>query len=138
MLSRVGISLEDDLLSRFDELIEGRGYTNRSEAIRDMIRDSLVKSDWEEADDGKPRVAVVCLVYDHEERELGQRLTHEQHHHHDVIISTMHVHMDSRNCLEVLILRGKADEVLHVGNGLISTKGVKLGKLIPATTGEGL
>ena len=138
MLSRVGISLDDDLLGQFDQLIERRGYDNRSEAIRDLIRDTLVQAEWESSADDDPRVAVVCLVFDHEERDLGHRLTHVQHDHHDVVVSTMHVHMDRRNCLEVLILRGRTRELLATANALISTRGVKLGKLIPATTGEGL
>jgi CopG family nickel-responsive transcriptional regulator len=138
MLSRVGISLEEELLARFDGLISGRGYTNRSEAIRDMIREALVAEEWESGSGDEERVAVVCLVYDHDEHEIGHRLTHLQHDHHDVVISTMHVHMDRQNCLEVLILRGRAREILATSGALIATRGVKLGKLIPATTGENL
>jgi CopG family nickel-responsive transcriptional regulator len=138
MLSRVGISLDEDLLARFDDLIAGRGYTNRSEAIRDMIREALVDERWERSGGDEERVAVVCLVYDHDEHDLGHRLTHVQHDHHDVVVSTMHVHMDRHNCLEVLILRGRAREILATADALIATRGVKLGRLVPATTGEGL
>lgn len=138
MLSRVGISLEDDLLAQFDDLIGDRGYTNRSEAIRDLIREELVKKEWDEVENEAVRVAVVLLVYDHEARELAQKLTHAQHRDHEIVVSTTHIHMDEHNCLEVLILKGRGAEVIDLGNRLISTRGVKLGKLIPATTGDGL
>ncbi len=138
MLSRVGISLDSDLLEKFDEHIEDKGYDNRSEAIRDLIRELLVKREWESAGDTEPRVAVVMLVYNHDEHELGHQLMHEQHDNHDIVVSTMHVHMDRDNCLELLVLRGPAKEVLATGNRLVSTRGVKLGKLILASTGEGL
>lgn len=137
MLSRIGISLEKDLLDQFDSLIESKGYENRSEAFRDMIRDVLVKQEWENSDDNDgERVAVVTLVYDHHKHELGHKLTHIQHDHHEIVISTIHVHMDALNCLEVLLLKGQAKEVLNFGNKLISTRGVKLGRLILATEGN--
>lgn len=138
MLSRVGISLEDDLLEKFDELIEQRGYSNRSEAIRDLIREELVNKEWETGIDQVSRVAVAVLVYDHESRELGQKLMNAQHEDHDLVVSTLHVHMDHHNCLEVLVLRGKGADVVRMGNRLISNRGVKLGKLFLATTGQGL
>ena len=138
MLSRIGISLDDDLLARFDDLIAGRGYGNRSEAIRDLIREDLVREEWEGADDEAPRVAVAVLVYDHHERELGQKLTSAQHAHHEIVVSTMHVHMDARHCLEAIVLKGPGREVARMGNRLIASRGVKLGKLILATTGRGL
>ena len=138
MLSRVGISLDDDLLAKFDGLIEDKGYDNRSEAIRDLIREALVKKEWEVAADHQPRVAVVMLVYDHDQHDLGHQLMHEQHNNHEIVVSTMHVHMDHDNCLERLVLRGPARKVLRVGDSLVSTKGVKLGKLILASTGEDL
>ena len=138
MLSRIGISLDKELLDQFDQLIEGKGYENRSEAFRDLIRDVLVKREWETADDEGERVAVVTLVYDHHKHELGHKLTHMQHDSHETVVSTMHIHMDELNCLEVLILKGKAKSVLELGNRLISTKGVKLGRLILATEGSTL
>jgi CopG family nickel-responsive transcriptional regulator len=125
-------------LEQFDDVIEERGYVNRSEAVRDLIRETLVNREWEKATTGEDRVAVVVLVYDHHKHDLGHKLTHLQHHAHKVVISTMHIHMDPRNCLEVLILKGKGADILALGNRLISTKGVKMGKLIPATTGDGL
>jgi CopG family nickel-responsive transcriptional regulator len=138
MLSRIGISLDSDLLDQFDRLIEGKGYENRSEAFRDLIRDMLVKKEWEAAKNKGDRVAVVTLVYDHHKHDLGHKLTHIQHDNLDVVVSTMHIHMDEVNCLEVLILKGKAAQILELGNKLISTKGVKLGRIILATEGSSL
>jgi len=138
MVERIGISLEVELLTQFDRLIEGKGYENRSEAIRDLIRDSLVQRDWSESSGGDERVAVVVLVYDHDASSLAQKLAHIQHENHKAVVSALHVHMDAHNCLEVLVLRGRARDVISMGEGLVSTKGVKFGKLVPATTGQGL
>ena len=137
MLERIGISLEQDLLAQFDRLIAEKGYVNRSEAIRDLIRDSLVQREW--AAGGKDeKVAVVTLVYDHDSASLSQKLAHIQHENHRAVVSALHVHLDPHNCLEVLVLRGRARDVSAMGDGLVSTKGVKYGKVVPATTGEGL
>jgi CopG family nickel-responsive transcriptional regulator len=138
MIERIGISLEADLLAQFDRLIEQKGYVNRSEAIRDLIREALVQREWSEADGGEERVAVATLVYDHDASSLAQKLAHIQHENHRAVVSALHVHMDEHNCLEVLVLRGKARDVLRMGEGLVATKGVKFGKVVPATTGQGL
>jgi CopG family nickel-responsive transcriptional regulator len=138
MIERIGISLEDDLLTRFDRLIEQKGYVTRSEAIRDLIRDALVQREWAEGGGGEERVAVVTLVYDHDSSSLAQKLAHIQHENHKAVVSALHVHMDEHNCLEVLVLRGRARDVVRMGEGLVSTKGVKFGKVVPATTGQGL
>lgn len=138
MLERIGISLEDDLLAQFDHLIAGKGYVNRSEAIRDLIRDALVQREWSESSGREERVAVVTLVYDHDSASLAQKLAHIQHENHRAVVSALHVHMDEHNCLEVLVLRGRAKDVISMGEGLVSTKGVKYGKLVPATTGQSL
>lgn len=138
MLERIGISLEDGLLARFDELIADKGYVNRSEAIRDLIRDALVQRAWSESAGREERVAVVTLVYDHDSSSLAQRLAHIQHENHKAVVSALHVHMDEHNCLEVLVLRGRARDVIAMGEGLVSTKGVKYGKVVPATTGHDL
>ncbi len=138
MLSRIGISLDDTLLGQFDALIEEKGYVNRSEAVRDLIREQIVKREWTHTGDRTNRVAVVTMVYDHDEHELGHRITHIQHANHEVIISTMHVHMDAHNCLEVLLLKGPASEIMKMGNTLISTRGVKMGKIVLATSGDNL
>ena len=139
MLERIGISLEDDLLEKFDKLIAEKGYVNRSEAIRDLIRDALVQRSWT-SDSGQreERVAVVTLVYDHDSSSLAQKLAHIQHENHKAVVSALHVHMDEHNCLEVLVLRGRGKDVIAMGEGLVSTKGVKYGKLVPATTGQDL
>ncbi len=138
MLERIGVSLEDELLEKFDKLIAEKGYVNRSEAIRDLIRDALVQRSWSESDAREERVAVVTLVYDHDSSSLAQKLAHIQHENHKAVVSTLHVHMDEHNCLEVLVLRGRGKDVISMGEGLTSTKGVKYGKLIPATTGQDL
>jgi CopG family nickel-responsive transcriptional regulator len=137
MLERIGISLEDDLLAQFDRLIAEKGYVNRSEAVRDLIRDSLVQREW--ASRGREeKVAVVTLVYDHDSASLGQKLAHIQHENHRAVVSALHVHLDPHNCLEVLVLRGRGRDISAMGDGLVSTRGVKYGKVVPATTGEGL
>ena len=138
MIERIGISLEADLLAQFDRLIAGKGYENRSEAVRDLIRDALVQREWSESKGREERVAVAVLVYDHDSSNLAQKLAHIQHENHRAVVSALHVHMDEHNCLEVLVLRGDAREVVTMGEGLVSTKGVKYGKLVPATTGQTL
>lgn len=138
MIERIGISLEKDLLDRFDRLTAQKGYATRSEAVRDLIRDALVQREWSEGGGAEERVAVAALVYDHDSSSLAQKLAHIQHENHKAVVSALHVHLDEHNCLEVLVLRGRAKDVLRMGEGLVSTKGVKYGKLVPATTGQGL
>lgn len=133
---RFGVSIPDDLLEKFDVLIEREGYTNRSEAIRDLIRDRLVKEEWTEPD--QDVVGTVTVVYNHEQSELAQKLTEIQHRQHDLIISAVHVHLDAHNCLEVLIMRGKAADVKKSADLLISTRGVKHGKVTMTTSGREL
>jgi CopG family nickel-responsive transcriptional regulator len=133
-LIRFGVSIPDDLLDKFDALISEQGYTNRSEAIRDLIRDRLVEDHWSESD--HEVVGTATVVYNHEQSDLAQKLTEIQHKQHDLIISSVHVHLDMHNCLEVLILRGTAEVVRKVGELLISTRGVKHGKITMTTTGS--
>jgi CopG family nickel-responsive transcriptional regulator len=137
MLERIGISLEDDLLAQFDRLIERKGYTSRSEAIRDLIREQLVQREWSESGGGE-KVAVVTIVYDHASSSLAQKLTHIQHENHRAVVSALHVHMDEHNCLEVLVLRGEAGAIVSMAEGLVSTRGVKYGRVVPATSGHAL
>ena len=132
---RFGVSIGEDLLARFDEMIDARGYDNRSEAIRDMIRDRLVEREWEEDDEV---MGVVTLLYNHHERNLSDKLTHRQHHYHDLIISTTHLHVDEENCLELIAVQGRGREVKEVADSLISTKGVIHGKLLATSTGTEL
>jgi CopG family transcriptional regulator, nickel-responsive regulator len=135
-LARFGVSIPDDLLEKFDGLIKDKGYNNRSEAIRDLIRDRLVENQWTES--GNDVVGTVTVVYNHEQSDLAQKLTEIQHRKHDLIISAVHVHLDFHNCLEVLIMRGRSDEVRKAGEQLISTRGVKHGKITMTTTGQEL
>ena len=124
------------LLGQFDHLIERKGCVNRSEAIRDLVRAALVEDQWERGDE--VTVGTVTIVYDHHTRDLADKLTEHQHAHHDAIISALHVHLDHDNCLEVLVVRGSAEVVRRLADELIGTKGVKHGKLVMTTTGEGL
>lgn len=133
---RFGVSLSESLLNRFDKDIERRGYGNRSEAIRDLIRTSLVETEWDTL--AGETAATVVLVYDHHRRGVAEYLTKEQHEHFDIIISTMHAHLDHDNCIEVILLRGKAGEVKELAHRLISAKHVKLGRFVPATLGKGI
>ncbi len=133
---RFGISINDRLLERFDRLIEGKGYVNRSEAIRDLIRNALVEEAWAREDE--QAVGTVSLVYDHHTRDLADKLTEHQHSHHKEIVSSLHVHLDAHHCLEVVVLKGKAREIKRLAEELIGTKGVKHGKLMTTTTGEDL
>jgi CopG family nickel-responsive transcriptional regulator len=135
-LSRIGVAIDTELLRRFDGLIEERGYTNRSEAFRDLIRRELVERAWEGPD--SEVVGTVTLVYDHHVRLLNEKLTEMQHQHHRSILSTLHVHLDHDNCLEVLVVRGRASVVQRVADALISTKGVKHGRLTITTSGAEL
>ena len=134
MVERVGLSIDSKLLSRFDKWMSGKGYTSRSEAVRDLIRKALVEEEWGEA--SGEVAGAVFLVYDHEMRDLSQKLTAHQHRHHELIISSTHVHMDERNCLEVLILKGPSGKIKHLADSLISAHGVKHGRFMATTTGK--
>jgi CopG family nickel-responsive transcriptional regulator len=135
---RFGISLDENLLGSYDQLIEAKGYMNRSEAIRDLIRSALVEEKWDGGDAGAEMVGTVTLVYNHHVRDLSDKLTEHQHAHHDRVISALHVHLDAHNCLEVLVVRGPVEEVKRIANELIGVKGVKHGQLVMTTTGREL
>jgi CopG family nickel-responsive transcriptional regulator len=135
-LSRIGVAIDSDLLKKFDDLIAKRGYTNRSEAFRDLIREELVEQAWESPE--RKVVGTVSIVYDHHVRLLSERLTDLQHEFYHHVLSTLHVHLDHDHCLEVLVVRGKAGEVKKIADTLISTKGVKHGRLTITTSGAGL
>ena len=135
-LTRFGISMDEQLLAQFDALIEGKGYVNRSEAIRDLIRNALVEDQWGRGDE--ETVGTVTVVYDHHVRDLADKLTEHQHAHHDNIVSALHVHLDHDNCLEVVVVKGTVKEVKRLAAELIGTKGVKHGKLVTSTTGKDL
>lgn len=123
-----------DLLKNFDQLIRELGYKNRSEAIRDLIRERLVQQEWNAAD--QETVGSITLVYSHDVGELTEALTAMQHKYHKHILSTMHIHLDRHNCLEVLVVKGKGKELKKIADRLLSTKGVKHGRLTTTTTGR--
>ncbi len=132
---RFGVSLDRKLLGEFDRHIKRRRYTNRSEALRDLIRDNLVGEEWNE---NKETVGTITFVYDHHVRDLAGKLTDIQHDYHGQILSGMHVHLDHNHCLEVLVVKGKGAEIKKVADALVSVKGVKHGKLTMTTTGKTL
>ena len=132
-LTRVSISLESALLEAFDKYINDKGYATRSEAIRDLIRDRLIRAEAKQPDGDQ--VAVVTLVYDHHARDLAARLIDKQHHQHHLVVSSLHVHLGARHCLEVSVLRGPGDQVAHLGDALLALKGVLHGD-ITFTNGE--
>jgi CopG family nickel-responsive transcriptional regulator len=132
---RFGVSLEKELLEKFDILIKEKKYPNRSEAIRDLIRENLVKREWVK---GKEVAGAITLVFDHHKRDLVNNLTDIQHDFHTLIISSQHIHLDHDNCLEIIVVRGKPIEVRELADKLRATKGVKYGSLSIATTGKEL
>jgi CopG family nickel-responsive transcriptional regulator len=135
-LQRFGISIEAQLLEQFDQLIKTKGYTNRSEAIRDLIRDYLVEEEWRSG--AGSVVGTITMVYNHHQREMSDKLTDLQHQFHDQIVSVLHVHLDAHNCLEVLVVKGDKTEIQMIAGRLNSTRGVKHCKLVTTTTGENL
>jgi CopG family nickel-responsive transcriptional regulator len=135
-LQRFGVSIDKRLLIDFDRVIEGKGYTNRSEAIRDLIRDYLVEEEWRNKKGAA--VATVTLVYNHHMREMADKLIDLQHQFHQEIVSVLHVHLDAHNCLEVLVLRGDKTMIQMIADRLSSIKGVKHCKLVTTTSGVNL
>ena len=132
-LVRFGVSLPKSLIDKFDQLINKKNYPNRSEAIRDLIRQSLIE---EEVKGNEEVVGILHLLYDHHKRELSDKLNRIQHDHHKLIISSTHVHLNHDTCVEVILLRGKGLLIKQVADKLISTKGVINGKLYTTSTGE--
>jgi len=134
MVERIGISLERDLLRRFDRLIRRKGYSNRSEAVRDLIREKIIEQEW--AAPAGETVGAVFLIYEHEAMHLSEKLTQLEHSEFHRIVSTLHVHMDQDNCLEVIVLRGPGRELKRLADRLISIRGVKHGQFVPGATGR--
>lgn len=135
-MERFSVSIEKALLKAFDSYLRQSGYSTRSEGIRDLIRARIVEKEWKD-----PRtevVGIVTLVYDHHKREMTDKLTDLQHMFLKEIISTTHIHLDHHNCLEVIIVRGRSSKITKIANALISTTGVKHGRLITTTTGKTL
>jgi len=135
-ISRFGVSIDTALLKAFDKLISRKGYTNRSEALRDLIRDRLVENEWQEGN--QDTVGAITLVYSHDQRELHDKLTELQHQKYHFIVSNLHVHLDEHNCLEVLVVKGKSNSIKKIADQLIGTRGVKHGQLTMTTRGKNL
>ena len=130
---RFGVSLEKTLLQRFDRLIRGRKYTNRSEALRDLIRKELVEIEWKE---DREVAGAITYVYDHHRRELLNRLTDLQHDYQQIIISTQHIHLDHDHCLEIVAVRGRAKSIRQLADALKAVKGVRHGTLSMTSAGQ--
>lgn len=126
-LVRFGVSMSASLLTDFDRVIQRKGYTNRSEAIRDMIRDAIVEHEWME---NKEVVGTVTIVFDHHKKGVMEKLTDLQHHYHNRIASSIHIHLDPENCLEVIVVKGKPSQIKNLADRMIALKGVKHGKLV--------
>lgn len=132
-LVRFGVSLEDELLRKFDLYIKEKNYSNRSEAFRDLIRQELIKKEW---DTGKDVAGAITLIYNHHQRELLSKITDLQHDFQNVIISTQHVHLDHDNCLEIVAVKGRSREVRKLAEMLKAIKGIKHGTLSMSSTGK--
>lgn len=135
-LVRFGVSIPKDLLEAFDEYIKKKHYTNRSEAIRDLIRQKLVEEEWK---DSKEEVAgVITYLYDHHKRELTDKLIELQHTYYDRIITTQHLHLDHERCLEIILVRGRANEIKELADKIQAQKGVLHLNLTLTTLGKNL
>jgi len=135
-LIRFGISLDKDLLKKFDGHLSREGYDSRSEAIRDLIREDLVKEEW--AHEDKETAGAIILIYDHHQRQLLNKITDIQHDHQSVIVSTQHIHLNHHNCLEIVAVRGTGKEIKQLADNLRALKGVKHGTLSLSTMGKDL
>jgi len=133
--ARYTVSMDARLLEQFDELIDKRGYANRSEAIRSLIRGALVEEEWAASPTAKV-AATITLVYPHHSGSIAAQVAHTQHHHHNLVVSSTHVHLDNDNCLEVVIVRGLCSRVTQLAGELISLKGIKHGKAVFTTEGK--
>lgn len=127
-VTRVGVSFTPELLSKFDDMIQKKGYTNRSEAIRDLVRKSILDSDVK--DPKSEIIGTITIIYDHDVGDVTNKLLHIQHHHHSEISSTTHIHVDENLCLEVLVVKGKARDVRELADNIKAIKGVKHGELV--------
>jgi CopG family nickel-responsive transcriptional regulator len=133
---RFSTTIAPKLLEQFDKILEEKGYANRSEGIRDLIRNFIVANEWEGGDD--EAVGSLTLLYDHDVRGITDKLVELQHSHHANILSSMHVHLDEHNCIEVLVIKGRAGEIQSISDVLIAARGVKHGELVMTSSGKGL
>jgi len=134
-MQRITITLDDDLMEELDALIAARGYQNRSEAIRDLTRAGMQQAAQEQGKSGDC-VAALVYVYDHAQRDLSRRLVDTYHHHHDLSLATLHVHLDDDNCMEVTALRGPGKDVQHFADHIIAERGVKYGRVVMMPAGK--
>ena len=130
-LVRFGVSMDAELLAAFDHLIQQKQYDNRSEAIRDLVRQAIVQTRWQRGQ--APAVAALCILYNHKAHDLARKLTHLQHGHVAEVVSTMHVHLDKESCFEVMILKGKARRIQALADRVIAARGVRHGRLVITT-----
>ena len=126
-LTRTTMAIEKSLLGRFDAWMERRGYTNRSEAMRDLIRQAIIEQEW--SDPAAQVVASLSIIYDHAAHTLAQQLTQLQHEDHHAVLCSQHIHLDHHHCLEVILLRGSAGQLRRIADAIIATRGVKAGEL---------
>ena len=126
-LTRTALAIDEDLLARFDAWMSDHGYTNRSEAVRDLIRSALVEQEW--SDPAAAVAAVLSIIYDHSASHLAQEVTHIQHEDHHAVLCSQHVHLDHHKCLEVILMRGKVAQLRRVADTIIATRGVHASKL---------
>jgi CopG family nickel-responsive transcriptional regulator len=134
-LIRFGVSIDQKLLEKFDQLIKNDNYQNRSEAIRDLIRESLVEEEWHI---NQQIIGAIALVYDHHQRRLVNILLDIQHDFHHIIISSQHIHIDHDNCLEIMVVKGRAEYVRDLYHKIKATKNVKHVDIIRTTSGRNL
>jgi len=127
-ITRFGVSIEPDLLQKFDKTIKKEGYTNRSEAIRDVIRKNIINQDTTDPD--SEAIGTLTMIFDHHTGNLTNKLLDLQHDHHNEILTTTHVHIDHHNCLEVLVLKGKTGRIQKLAENIIALKGIKHGELV--------
>ena len=133
-VTRIGVSLEPELLQKFDRYLKSHRYTNRSEAVRDMIREALAKEEWKGTEGNV--IGTITLVYDHDAHHVVDRLTKLQHRHHHSVHSTTHVHLDEHACLEVIVVQGKPADIQELADSIKATKGVKHAQLARTATGK--
>ncbi len=137
-LQRFGITVPEHLLNEYDRMLSEKGYKNRSEAIRDLIREKLVEEAWNKRHSTEIVAGTMALVYDHHAKGLSDTLIALQHEYYDIIMATIHIHLDTNNCLEVLVLKGEAWKLQRLGNQLSALRGIKHSKLTFSTTGATL
>jgi CopG family nickel-responsive transcriptional regulator len=133
-IARFGVSIDEKLLKKFDSIIEDKGYVNRSEAIRDLIRDMMVSDSISDPD--AEAIGTLTMIYSHDTREISDKLNDTQHHHFGSIISATHIHLDEHNCLEVIIMKGKAKTIQSISDKLLSIKNVRHGKVTITVAGK--